>query len=220
MTKEQTQSTMASRIKQLESEVLAYVRKEKAFDRQQKLVEYGHMKRTISLMKIIEELNREIKELKRVGKAELSVMAGSLKDRIRELSSLYDISNLKAGTNFSVDHVLQAVVDFIPPAMQYPEIACARIVFEHYDFRTKNFRDTRWKLSRPIRVNNETLGALEVCYLEAKPDLEEILFLKETEDLVAAVAESIAQIIEREWAEIEIRKGRSDLERLIKKDLP
>jgi hypothetical protein len=41
------------------------VRKEKEFNKEQKLVEYGHMKRTVSLMKINEELNREMKNLKR-----------------------------------------------------------------------------------------------------------------------------------------------------------
>jgi hypothetical protein len=48
------------------------------------------------------------------------------------------------------------------------------------------------------------------------PELEKVLFHEETQNFVAAVAESIAQIIEREWAEIEIRRGRIKLERLIK----
>jgi hypothetical protein len=48
-------------IKQLEKEVLEYVRKEKKFNEERKLLEYSHIKRTISLMKINEELEKEIK---------------------------------------------------------------------------------------------------------------------------------------------------------------
>jgi hypothetical protein len=55
---------LEQRIGQLEREVLEYVRKEKEFSRERKSVEYSHMKRTISLMRINEELSREINELK------------------------------------------------------------------------------------------------------------------------------------------------------------
>ena len=48
-------------IKKLEKEVLEYVRKEKKFNEECKLLEYSHIKRTISLMKINEELEKEIK---------------------------------------------------------------------------------------------------------------------------------------------------------------
>lgn len=216
MAEEQTHKAMESKIKQLEKEVLEYLRKEKDFNKKQQLVEYGHMKRTISLMKIIAELNREIKALKRAAKAELRLVSGNLQERLRELHSLYDISSLKAAANFSLDHILQAVVDFIPPAMQYPEIACARIQFDQYSLKTQNFVDTVWKLSQDIAVNNEKIGVLEVCYLEKRPELEKTIFIEETKSLIAAIAESIAQIIEREWAEIEIRKGRTRIETLIK----
>jgi hypothetical protein len=216
MTEKPTYKELARKINQLEREVLEYVRKEEEFNREQKLVEYGHMKRTISLIKINEELNREIKNLKRADKEELGSVSNKLGERIKELNCLYDISSLRYGTNFSLDEVLQAVVDFIPPAIQYPEITCARIMFDRYDFITKNFKDTKWKLSQEIKVNNERIGTLEVCYLEEKPELEEGPLLKETKKLITAIAENIAQIVERDWAEIEIRKCRNKIEELIK----
>jgi hypothetical protein len=216
MTEKPTYKELTNKINQLERGVLEYVRKEEEFNREQKLVEYGHMKRTISLMKINEELNREIKNLKRTDKEELGNVSNKLGERIKELNCLYDISSLRYGTNFSLDEVLQAVVDFIPPAIQYPEITCARIMFDRYEFITKNFKDTKWKLSQEIKVNNERIGTLEVCYLEEKPELEEGPLLKETKKLIAAIAENIAQIVERDWAEIEIRKYRNKIEELIK----
>jgi len=174
------------------------------------------MKRTISLMKINAELNREIKNLKRADKEELGDVSDKLRERIKELDCLYDISSLRYGTNFSLDDVLQAVVDFIPPAIQYPEISCARIIFDRYEFTTKNFKDTKWKLSQEIKVNNERIGTLEACCLVEKPELEEQPLLEETKKLITAIAENIAQIIERDWAEIEIRKCRDKIEKLLK----
>jgi hypothetical protein len=215
MTEKPTYKDLKRKTKQLESEVLEYVRKEKKFNKEQKLVEYGHMKRTISLMKINEELNREIKDLKRADKEELELVSYKLRDRIKELDCLYDISSLRYGTNFSLDNVLQAVVDFIPPAIQYPEITCARIMFDHYEFTTKNFKDTKWKVSQEIKANNERIGTLEVYYLKEIPEFEEGSLLKETKNLITAIAENIAQIVERDWAEIEIRKCRDKIEELI-----
>jgi hypothetical protein len=209
---------MEKKIVQLEKRVLEYIRKEKDFYRKQKLVEYGHMKRTISLIKIIEELNIEICNLKRAHKENMKLVTGNLKERIQELNSLYDISSLQVETNYSLDHVLQSVVDFIPSAIQYPEVACARILLDRHNFKTKNYIDTKLKLSQDIMINNEQIGTLEVCYLKPLPELPDELFHKETRHFIAAVAESIAQIIEREWAEIEIQRGRVRLERLIRKN--
>ncbi len=218
MVEKPTYKELEHKITQLEREILEYVRKEKEFTKEQKLVEYGHVKRTISLMKINEELNREIKGLKRADKEDLRYISNKLKERVKEIKCLYNISSLRDGTNFSLDEILQGIVDFIPSAIQYPEIACARILFNRYDFTTKNFKDTKWKLSQEIKVNDERIGALEVCYLEEKPELEERPFIEETKNLIASIAESIAQIVERDWAEIEIRKCRKKIEEILKQN--
>ena len=216
MTEKPTYTELERRIKQLEREVLEYVRKEKTFNEERKLLEYSHVRRTISLMKINQELKREIKDRTRADEEELEQVSHRLRERINELNCLYDISSFRDATDFSLDAVLQAVIDFIPPAFQYPEITCARIIFDRYEFTTKNFKDTRWKLAHEITVNNERIGTLEVCYLEEKPALDEGPFLREAKDLVGAIAETLAKIVEREWAEAEIRKHRSHVEKLIK----
>jgi hypothetical protein len=207
---------LEQRIKQLERETLEYVRKEKEFNEERKLLNYSHIRRTLSLMKINEELKREIKERTRADEEELEQVSHRLRERIKELNCLYDISGFGASTDFSLDAILQAVIDFIPPAFQYPEITCARIIFDRYEFTTENFIDTRWKLAHEITVNNERIGTLEVCYLEEKPALYEGPFLKEAKNLIGAIAESVAKIVEREWAEAEIRKHRNHVEKLIK----
>jgi len=201
--------------RQLKKEVFEYIRKAKELSQKRKITERSHIRRTLSLMHINEELNREIKELKKSEAEELGIIHHSLSERIKELNCLYDISSFRDATDFSLDAVLQAVVDFIPPAIQFPEITCARLIFGGYEVTTKNFKDTRWKLSRKITVNNKWLGTLEVCYLEEKPELHEGPFLKEANNLINAVAENIAKIIEREEAEADIRKHQEHIEALV-----
>jgi tRNA nucleotidyltransferase/poly(A) polymerase len=218
MTEKPTYKELEHRIKQLESDVLEYISREKEFNEQLKLLESSHLRRTLSLMKINEELKKEIKSCTQTDE-KLEQVSHRLRERTKELNCLHDISSLRAGTSFSLDDILQEVVDFIPPATEYPEITCARIKFNRYEFTTKNFKDTKWKLSQEIKLNNERIGTLEVYYLKEKPELKEGPFFKEVKNLISAIAESIAQIIELDWAELEIRKYRDHVENLIKNSL-
>ena len=212
-----TYNKLERKNRQLEKEVLEYIRKAKELSKKRKVTERSHIRRTKSLMHINEELNREIKEFKRSDAEGLGLVHHRLSERIKELNCLNDISGFRDDADFSLDAVLQAVIDFIPPAIQYPEITCARLIFGGYEIKTNNFRDTKWKMSREIEVNDKWIGTLEVCYLEEKQDLEEGPFLKEAKNLINAVAENIAKIIEREEAEDEIRKHQDHIEALIKK---
>ena len=216
MVENPTYSELERRIKKLEKEAIEYLRKEREFNKVRKLIDYGHVKRTISLMRINEELNREIKEIKSADKKKLERISRKLRGRIKELNCLYDISSFREGNDFSLDGILQEMIDFIPPACQYPEITCARIIFEGYEFTTKNFEDTSWKQLFNITVHNKQIGTLEVCRLEKKIELEKEPFLEEEKNLIGAIAESIARLVEREWAEAEIRKCRNKIEELIK----
>ncbi len=51
------------KIKKLESQALDYKRKEKIITEERKRREFSHWKRTISLVRINEELNKKIKEI-------------------------------------------------------------------------------------------------------------------------------------------------------------
>jgi hypothetical protein len=175
------------KIHQLELDILEYQRKNKVLK---------------------EDLTREIKKRKRVEK-ELEQVSHSLGERIKELNCLYSISKLRERTDFSLEDILQAIVDLIPPAWQYPEITCARIIFDGYEFTTNNYKNSNWKLTRDIMVYSERLGTLEVYYLEEKSELDEGPFLREERNLINAIAERIAKFIEREWAEDEIRRHRN-----------
>ena len=66
MAEKPTYNELERKIKRIEIEALEFLHRERELNADRKLVDYSHLKRTISLMKINEELNREIEEFKRL----------------------------------------------------------------------------------------------------------------------------------------------------------
>ena len=146
------------------------------------------------------ELDTEIKERKKVEK-ELQKSMNEVSERIKELNCLFEISRLVERRRLTLNEILQGIVELIPPAWQYPEITCAKIVMEDQEFSTANFKETKWALTQNIVVHTKTDGALAVYYLEERPESDEGPFLKEERNLIDAIAERIGRIIERNRAQ-------------------
>lgn len=139
----------------------------------------------------------------------------ALAERVKELNCLYGISDLVEKPGVSLDDILQGVVDLIPPSMQYPEIACSRIILEDKEIRTKNFRESVWKQAQDIVVHGKSIGTLEVCYFEERAEQDEGPFLIEERLLIDAVAERLGKTIEQRQAEEALQKAHNELERRV-----
>ncbi len=172
------------------------------------------------------DLIKELEKLRdRVGKLEkldanyrqaedaLHKHANDLGERVKELNCLYGISHLVEKPGISLDEILRGTVDLIPPAWQYPEITCARIILDDQELRTENFREAPWKQASDIIVHGERVGTLDVCYLEERPESYEGPFLKEERSLINAIAERLGKIIERKKVEKALRMSHEELER-------
>jgi DNA-binding CsgD family transcriptional regulator len=118
----------------------------------------------------------------------------ALRERIKELNCLYAITQLVESEFNSIDDVLAAVVDILPPSWQYPEITCARIIFQKKTFKSKGFKVTAWRQSSRILMYNEPVGEVTIFYLEERPAAHEGPFLFEERALLDAVAERIGKI--------------------------
>ena len=136
----------------------------------------------------------------------------AVKERIKELNCLYDISNLIEKPDSSLDEILQGAVDLIPPAWQYPEVTCARVTLRNHEFKSKTFREGVSKQTSGITVRGERIGSVEVCYVEKMPEMDEGPFLREERNLINSVAEHLRIIIEKRWAEEELEQALSDTE--------
>lgn len=125
----------------------------------------------------------------------------ALRERVKELTCLYGISQIAGQFGISLEEILQRIVELIPLAWQYPEIAFARIIVDGTSYTTQGFRDSRQRQTAEIIINGVPRGSIELVYVEERPDLDEGPFLKEERNLMDAVAGQVALIIERKQAE-------------------
>ncbi|MFA6567597.1 MAG: response regulator [Victivallales bacterium] len=161
-------------------------------------------------LRIYLEMDRNRRELE-MHRDHLETLVGErteeLKKRVKELKCLYDISTLTAEPCKSIDKTLKAAVDLIPPGWQYTGITRARIVFEGREFASPGFRDTAWKQSADLAIPEETVGTVEVCYLEERPVLYEGPFLREERDLIINIARHLGVMVHRERTAEALREG-------------
>jgi signal transduction histidine kinase len=124
-----------------------------------------------------------------------------LRERVKELSCLYDIARLGADPGISLEHMLQSVTELLPSAWLYPEIAFGRIVLDGHVYASSNFQEGRQRQVSEIIVGEKLRGTVEVTYTQEKPELDEGPFLKEERDLMDTVAHELATLIKRKEAE-------------------
>ena len=124
----------------------------------------------------------------------------ALTERVKELTCLYGIAQIAGQPGMSLDEVLQSVVELLPAAWQYPEIASARITLDDTAYETPGFREGPQKQTAAIVVSGSARGAIEIVYVEQKPELDDGPFLKEERNLIDEVARQVAIIIERRQA--------------------
>jgi len=180
---------------------------------------------TPRLHKKIERLSLQVSKLK---KSELKLKqtrhllqkkTHALTERVKELNCFYKISYLVEEYGMSIEKILQGIVNLIPPAWQYPDVTCARIILEDRIVVTDNFRITPWCQSSSIFVKGKKAGDIEVYCLEEKPVSYEGPFLKEERYLLDAIAKRIGEIIERKLLEKQVLDVREWEQRRIGQDL-
>jgi len=135
----------------------------------------------------------------------------ALRERVKELNCLYGIAKLVERHEPSLEHLLMGAVDLLPPSWQYPEVTCARIIFEGQEYRSVGFRETEHKQSADIVIAGEKAGAVEVHYTRKMPPADEGPFLKEERALIDAVAERLSRTAKRMRMEEELQEAHAQL---------
>ncbi len=143
---------------------------------------------------------RDVTDLKEA-EGKLRKQTHDLGERVKELNCLYRISSLCQVLDTSMEEILRKACDLLPPAWQYPEVTCGRILMGAQEFQTENFKETSWKQTASIVVDGERRGVVEVCYLEEMPQHDEGPFLKEERNLINAIAEQLGDTAVRKQAQ-------------------
>jgi hypothetical protein len=89
------------------------------------------------------------------------------RERVKELTCLYEIARTAANPHAAVDEVLVEILHYLPPAWQYPELTAARIILDNREYSRGGFRKARHVQTSDIVVSDVKRGVVEVAYIEA-----------------------------------------------------
>lgn len=129
-----------------------------------------------------------------------------LRERVKELTCLYQITQLAHQPGISERQLLTRLVNLLPAAWLHPELASGRIILDGDTYVSNGFVEGHQRMGAEIQVAGECRGRVEVNYSDEKPELDEGPFLKEERSLLDAVAEQLTLILERREAEESSRK--------------
>ncbi|MFA6093198.1 MAG: hypothetical protein WCU88_12330 [Elusimicrobiota bacterium] len=117
-----------------------------------------------------------------------------LNERVKELDCLFSVSHLLERPHADLEEMIREVVALLPKALQHADCACSRVRLGEKEFRSENYRSTRWMLESPIRLHGHPVGCVEIGYLREKPAAQEGPFLREERCLIDEVARRVAEM--------------------------
>ena len=138
---------------------------------------------------------RDVTERQRVHKVQQRLVH-DLGERVKELTALHAAGRLLNEAASPAD-LLPRIVELLPAAWQYPEIASARIAAGGVDERTAGFAPTLWCQRAEFPIAGGETGAIEVVYREPRPSATEGPFLAEERNLIESLAAMLRAYFER-----------------------
>jgi len=155
--------------------------------------------------------NQQLKADEQQLKAELKRVNHDMSEYIRELNCLYGLSELIEQYSVHTKEVFKGLVDLIPPAWQYPDITCARIIVENREFKTANFKLTKWIQSANINIAGGKGGTIEVCYLKEMPAFGEGPFLAQEKKLLEVIGHRLGKLLEHRKTTEQVKAANQQL---------
>lgn len=142
-----------------------------------------------------------------------------LAERNKELNCLYSISTILEQPLYSVEEVLQQIVNILPQGWKKPDDTCAQIVFKNQVFISDNFLKTEWQQICDLMLEGQPVGSVKI-YRRA-PSIEDKVtpFLKEEKDLLSAVASRLSKAIARLNMEAALKKSEQRFRDLIENSI-
>jgi two-component system NtrC family sensor kinase len=123
-------------------------------------------------------------------------------EKIRVLNCLYQISELVVDGTNAFQQTLQAIIDLVPQAFEYPQKVAAAILLGETRYQSPGFTTVKVSVQKSIVVNSEVRGQLEIgCIQDGSFALSAAgTCTIEENKLLEAITKKIAYIIERKEA--------------------
>ena len=120
----------------------------------------------------------------------------ALRERIKELTCLYSIARLMGHPERSVDELLQAAAELLPPGWLYPDSAFGRIELDGRSYLSGALSNHCCKMRADLRVNGHKRGVVEVGYNHCQEQPGVGPFLEEERSLIDTIARELGLLLE------------------------
>jgi two-component system, NtrC family, sensor kinase len=121
----------------------------------------------------------------------------ALRERVKELTCLYAIAQVSGKPGVTLDEVLQGVVDVLPTAWQFPNIASTQITLDGVRFGSRKQLAPGARQEAPIVVRGLHRGMVHVGYPPSFKPGPGRSFLDEEQRLLDEVARQVGLIVDR-----------------------
>lgn len=128
----------------------------------------------------------------------------ALGERVKELSTVRLVSDLLQNAGRPLPELFQAIVDALPQAMLYSDVAAARLRCDGLDVRSAGWREAASTLGVDVH-GAAGAGRLEVAYSVERPAAAEGPFLDEERGLLETIGVMLTNYLERRHAESTLR---------------
>ncbi len=130
-----------------------------------------------------------------------------LKERVKELKCLYDLSKIAWEADNDLNAILTKTLAILPQAMQYPEVAEVCIVANKTHYATKGFSKCHHPMTTTLGIGKKKYGTIQIGYrAPLKSKKAKYSFLAEEKDLVRIVARELSLFIKRATIEEDKQK--------------
>ncbi|MBD3254173.1 MAG: PAS domain S-box protein [Candidatus Lokiarchaeota archaeon] len=109
----------------------------------------------------------------------LRITHNKLKERIKELTCLYQISKIIENQKYDTDLLIYEVLKIIPSAFQFPDLVQVCVNYKFKIYHNKDFRKTIYLISSQAIINNEEFKLTVYYTSEEEFLIQEKKFLKE-----------------------------------------
>lgn len=140
----------------------------------------------------------------------MSSTAHALRERIKELKCIYELSRIGASAPDLVT-VLKKTLKILPASMQFPRRAVARIKAGDEEYGSADFNRTDARISSPIVIGKKKYGSVSVGYVK-QGKAPTPAFLTEERKLLQVVSRELSFIIQRHQAEEEKQRLKLQLQ--------
>lgn len=124
-----------------------------------------------------------------------------LKERVKELKCLYDLSKIALVAGNDLSTILSKTLTILPQAMQYPELAEVSITVNKTSYVTKGFGKSRHHITSSIGIGKKKNGLIKVGYRPSGSLKARSPFLIEEKNLLRIVARELSLFIKRSTIE-------------------